>query len=646
MKDKRRYPMMKKGSHLVGDVEYVLCPYCDNYNGQNKQILSPRHLITHNKKLADVISEFPGHITMTKEGLKKHKLKYEKIKRSKEISEDKDIICCNLDCKRKGEPFKGNINLSNKFSECPECKESGYINPKHKEIHEAQIAGMIRNHGVVNPSNSTEIVEKRQKTVDENKKKNPNYYNEIVEKREDRNVEIHGENWKQVFHEKTKKGMKRNHGKEYALQVPEFLEQAQTTYKVDTGFVNAMHNPEVVELFTGKNNSMKKPGVIEKVSESLTESWKKPEVRERRYEAYRIGFMEKLEKYLDLYDLDILEEYRHAHYMHKWKCKICNNIFEQRWNSIQSGFQCEICHPRNYYGSSKAELQVGEFIKDLGFDILLNNRSIIKPYELDIIIPSEKVAIEYNGLYFHQEEIIENTRKNLKVNPRNYHYMKWDMCKDEGYKLITIFEDEWLFKQDLVKERLRYILNKNTSDIVHARKCIIKEIEPKIKNEFLHKYHLQGKDSSVIKLGAFHNDELVSVMTFSHGSISKGIKNRKDKVWELNRFCSDYHYRIPGIASKLLKHFKTNYEWDSIFSFADLRWSNGDLYRKLNFESDNKSTINYWYIDVNKCKRIHRFALRKRPDEPKDITEMVLRTAEGYKILWDCGNLKFTLENK
>jgi len=37
--------------------------------------------------------------------------------------------------------------------------------------------------------------------------------------------------------------------------------------------------------------------------------------------------------------------------------------------------------------------------------------------------------------------------------------------------------------------------------------------------------------------------------------------------------------------------------------------------------------------------------MRKKPDEPRDITERVLRISEGYKVIWDCGNLKFILTN-
>jgi hypothetical protein len=138
---------------------------------------------------------------------------------------------------------------------------------------------------------------------------------------------------------------------------------------------------------------------------------------------------------------------------------------------------------------------------------------------------------------------------------------------------------------------------------------------------------------------------MVAVMTFSHGSISKGSK-KIEGVWELSRFCSNYNYHIPGIAGKLLKEFQRRNTWKEIFSFADRRWSNGNLYIQLGFVLDHINPPSYSYIDYKNVKRIHRFAMRKLNEEKDlDMPEWVLRLKQGYKRIWDCGTLKFTLKN-
>jgi hypothetical protein len=358
------------------------------------------------------------------------------------------------------------------------------------------------------------------------------------------------------------------------------------------------------------------------------------EIREKCLETYLQNYSKNLLNNLSLLNLELINNYNlNNREILKFKCLKCHNIFDTCWFNIQQGYLCPICFPREYK-KSLLEKELADFIKSLNLEILENSKEIIIPYELDIFIPSKNIAIEFNGLYWHSEKINDNPY---------YHFNKLKLCQEKGIRLIQIFEDEWLFKKNIVKSRLKQILKISDNQKIHTRKCIIKEIDSKLKNEFLETYHIQGKDNSNIKLGAFYNNELVSVMTFSHGNISKGSKLEED-VWELNRFCSNSNYHIPGIASKLLSYFKRNYFWNEIFSYSDLRWSEGNVYYKLGFELSHISKPNYWY--VKGLKRIHRFNLRKKENDPKNISERILRLKEGYYRIWDCGNIKFNIKDK
>jgi len=360
-------------------------------------------------------------------------------------------------------------------------------------------------------------------------------------------------------------------------------------------------------------------------------------VKEKISKIKKIDYIEnKLEKYLEYFQLELLDDnFLGCTHYHNWKCKICSNEFNQMINSIQGGYLCPGCYPR-LSGKSLAEVSIVNFIKEhYNDEIILNSKKIINPKELDIFIPKKNIAFEYNGLWYHSDE-----HKDFDKNGKFYHLNKTIKCEEQGIQLIHIFEDEWIFKQDIVKARIKQILGVANNKRIHARKCIIKEIEPCIKNEFLEKYHIQGKDSSVIKLGAYYQDELISVMTFSKGNISKGSKIKK-YVWELNRFCSNSNYHIPGIASKLLTYFKRNYKWKDIFSYADRRWSDGNVYYQLGFNLVGDTGINYWY--VKDFQRIHRFNLRRDKETPKELTEQEWRVSQGYSIIYDCGSLKFNL---
>jgi len=358
------------------------------------------------------------------------------------------------------------------------------------------------------------------------------------------------------------------------------------------------------------------------------------QIKQKIYKKFIDKRKEHVKKHLkENLNLEILSDYQNQNEQLKLKCLKCNHVFEETYfNIYQRMYPCPKCRPKDYHSSSY-EKEIYQFLKKyLTDDILLNNREIITPKELDIYIPSKKIAIEINGVRWHSDK--------YEVN-KFYHINKLITCLEKGIRLIHIFEDEWLYKKEIVKARLKQIIGINDNIRIHARKCEIKEIDSKMKNVFLEKYHIQGKDNSKVKLGAFYNNKLVAVMTFSHGNIAKGSQ-LTEGVWELNRFCCNYNFHVPGIASKLLTYFKRNYEWQEIFSYADRRWSIGNVYERLGFQFDCFTPINYWYVRGNK--RIHRFNLRKKPDEPKNITEWELRRKEGYDRIWDCGHLKYVMK--
>jgi len=297
------------------------------------------------------------------------------------------------------------------------------------------------------------------------------------------------------------------------------------------------------------------------------------------------------------------------------------------------GYGCNSC-PKVTNNVSKAEIEIFNFVKSLCKDAISSDRLIIHPFELDIVIPSKKIAIEYCGLVWHSEA--------FGGKDKSYHLDKLDKCNKKGYKLITIFEDEWLYKKKIVKYRLKSVLGLSDT-VVYARDCYIKEINNEICSKFLNDNHLQGSGNSIVRLGAFFNNSLISVMTFSKPNISRGGDPNKNSC-ELNRFCSKKEYKIPGIASKLLTYFERNYNPISIFTYADRRWSEGNLYYKLGFNFTHNSNPNYWYIvgDMRK----HRFNFRK--SQLKDfnnydpsISEWEIMKKEGFDRIWDCGNIRF-----
>ena len=169
------------------------------------------------------------------------------------------------------------------------------------------------------------------------------------------------------------------------------------------------------------------------------------------------------------------------------------------------------CYPY-LSNNSYCEKEVIEFVKSIYNGVIINNnRKIIAPYELDIYLPEKKLAIEFDGLFWHNDK---------SGKDKNYHLDKTEKCEKQGIQLIHIFEDEWIEKQIIVKSIIKSKIGIYDKKI-YARKCQIKEIAIKDKNDFLRMNHLQGEDHSQIKLGLFYENELVSVMTFGKPRFNK-----------------------------------------------------------------------------------------------------------------------------
>ena len=276
------------------------------------------------------------------------------------------------------------------------------------------------------------------------------------------------------------------------------------------------------------------------------------------------------------------------------------------------------------FNSSAAEKEIRQYVQSLTPAIRHNVRDIITPYELDIVIPQKRVAIEYNGLYHHSEACVDN----------KYHAMKLALCHDVGYRLISIFEHEWYNHKTAVKSRLRAILNCNTH-IIGARETEFSVASSEESLAFLNEFHVQGgvKFESAFKLTT-KDGLILAVMTFArhHRQTSRELV--------LNRFCVREDYSIIGGVAKLLKNANIK---EPIVSYSDNRWSEGDIYRRLNFRLEAQLRPDYFYF--NKSGVFSKQSKKKTKEEASlAVSEHELRLSQGYLRVYDCGKIRWRLD--
>lgn len=378
----------------------------------------------------------------------------------------------------------------------------------------------------------------------------------------------------------------------------------------------------------------------------------------------------KEDSYLFIYSLrnDVNEKLFDSDSRHFIKCEICKKRFKKLSNSHLSThgitteqyrlkYNIEILsssstvdksrenYKVNYDNinkikkTSKKEQEVVDFIISLGINVKQSLRGVIYPFEVDLFLPDYNIAIEYNGLSWHSEFFGNKTK--------HYHVDKTIKCEEKGIRLITIFEDEWINKNEIVKSKIKHILGLN-GDKIFARKCYIKEIDPPTKNAFLNINHIQGEDRSNINIGLYYKDELVSVMTFSYPKMMMGYKSGIMNEYELSRFASSKH--VIGGSSKMLKYFIKNYNPVRIFSFADRRWTfhnNQTVYDKIGFKLVKINKPTFFWLKHHRT-RYHRFTFNKQRIVNElggnpNLTEVENMRLMGYDRIWDCGSLKYEM---
>lgn len=295
--------------------------------------------------------------------------------------------------------------------------------------------------------------------------------------------------------------------------------------------------------------------------------------------------------------------------------------------NFRTDITCQSCLTNK---SSYGETMLCEYVKSLigENNVIQNDRSVISPKEIDVFIPSHNLGIEFNGLYYHA---FENGKD------ESYHYMKYKNCLDRGVELMQFFEDEWLYKENICKSMIKNKLGLNDLKI-YARQCSIEELKPTTAKEFVDNNHLYGYKKCSMKLGLYYGDELVQVMTFS-----KNNHSRKQKGWEVDRFCSLLYTNVIGGANRLFQYFIRNYNPEEVISYADLRFGAGKIYENLGFKFNKNTVAGYCYFIPMVCiERIHRYNLRKTESErDSDKTEFELRNEQGYYRIYDAGHAKW-----
>ena len=286
------------------------------------------------------------------------------------------------------------------------------------------------------------------------------------------------------------------------------------------------------------------------------------------------------------------------------------------------------------YGVSDAELNLYNYIAELcslnGYTIHRNNRSILNGREIDIVIPELKLGFEYNGSFWHND----------LVKSKKYHFDKTRDCAKNGYRLIHIFDYEYIGEtREKTNRFIAGLINKQ-KDTIYARDCSIGIPDINEVKEFLNYNHLQGYTPYSEGLGLYYNNQLVGVITFGAHRFSG------TNITELIRLAYRNNTRIIGGAEKLFKHSVEKFGLTQIISYCDLSKFTGAVYKRLGFKLDGITEPNYRWINTSTWDVLTRYQTMKTSliaagFGTENDTETDIMRARNYNRVYDCGNARF-----
>lgn len=253
---------------------------------------------------------------------------------------------------------------------------------------------------------------------------------------------------------------------------------------------------------------------------------------------------------------------------------------------------------RNYYGNnvkkcSNEETRLCNYIKSIEkSSIEQNNRKLFNGKEIDILIPSKLIAIEYNGLYSHLYRPNEKTKSRIKN--KTYHLNKTLEAKSLGINLYHIFSSEWNSESESIKNFLKRKLHLNDIiDISNTSKIFI------------------SKKLNLITLSLIYNNNIVSKLVYKDNKTNISIVSYKVKS----------NITLKGGFNMVL-NFLHSIHKKPIYCKINRRFSEGNLFTSYGFKVVRVIEPKLLYTDNSYDKLYNNFAKNKK-----------------YYGIYDCGYL-------
>lgn len=300
------------------------------------------------------------------------------------------------------------------------------------------------------------------------------------------------------------------------------------------------------------------------------------------------------------------------------KCMRCDARQSRSIVSLKSsGGRCSHCDPV----CSAWHLEVLNYVRSIAPGAIANDRTLISPLELDILVPDHSFAIECNGLYWHSARVSKSAWD---------HQLKVDLCIEKSITLLHLFEDEWRDKRAIVESMIAARMGRTKR--VGARTLRVAEVPTKDAISFFNENHLDGHTPASITYGLYDRNRLLSAMS---------LRTPHHRKWagrvEVARFATLLHHTVPGALSRLTSFASRQpilHGKDGLMSYSDCRLGGkGESYVKSGWAVYGSTSPRFWWTDNNV--RYDRFRYRAVDGMP----ESQVADAAGVSRIYGCKNI-------
>ena len=539
---------------------------------------------------------------------KKLLIPYEKIKYKEFV-----LIECDY-CKKEFNKRKNKLIKGRKFIEKDCCDKEKCTKEKLSECNTIRF-------GVINSFQRTEVKDKiKQTNIKKYGAEYPQQNEKIKQKSKDtclKNFGVEHALQNKDILKKTQQKSEERYGTKFPIQLEKFKKKVKSTNLKKYGIENFLSSKEVQEKI--KQTNIEKYGVENCfANEEIQEK-----IKQTNIEKYGTPFPSCSK---------LVQEKTKQTNIEKYGVENCFSSKLIQEKIKQTNIE-KYGTPFPIHKFGKTQTQITEWLNSYGFNFK-SDYEVLEGKELDLYDSDKKIAIEYCGLYWHNENSPEPRGK-------NYHYEKYKKCKKNRIQLLTIFDDEWKNKKEIIES---VILSKIGifQKRIYARKCKVEKISKKDMNVFCDENHIQGKNLlSLVCFGLFHENELVGVVDLGRHH----RKNDKDSL-VLTRLCFKKGFQIVGGSSKLfsacIEYCKNNHI-KNIISWSDNRWSDGKVYKNIGFTLESELKPDYYYVDTkNPKKRISKQSQKKSNSNcPENMTELEWAKSRELSRIWDCGKTRW-----